>query len=361
MTDIRKSLEQLADSIESLQNQPTPTLEINDRSLSGDKINGGTITNFASLGIKDEARRLSLIVKDDGIHADAIYVKVIPNKLQINGNLNVKGEIFAEKLSVNEISADIRNERTSPLEFKGENQSAYGKGLVWTGGSYTKQFILQGNEDRLWSTEHIDLNQDKEYRINNVSVLSSTALGGSVTKSNLKSLGTLDSLRVAGSIEVDNFLKYDSKTQRFSLGADEANGMLALESLDHQFVIDPTANKKWKIGTYTTSDLQIITDDTTRITVEANGGVILHSKTTVQGKVGIGVKNFAEDADLTVAGPIRFANKKFEVSDGEPTHGSYAVGDIVWNSNPQPTGYVGWVCVREGTPGIWKPFGQISN
>ena len=44
-----------------------------------------------------------------------------------------------------------------------------------------------------------------------------------------------------------------------------------------------------------------------------------------------------------------------------PTAGSYALGDIVWNSNPQPTGYVGWVCIRAGTPGLWKSFGQISN
>ena len=44
-----------------------------------------------------------------------------------------------------------------------------------------------------------------------------------------------------------------------------------------------------------------------------------------------------------------------------PTAGVYAVGDIVWNTNAAPTGYVGWVCVRDGTPGIWKAFGAISS
>jgi hypothetical protein len=33
----------------------------------------------------------------------------------------------------------------------------------------------------------------------------------------------------------------------------------------------------------------------------------------------------------------------------------------VWNNNPQPTGYVGWVCTREGTPGDWSGFGLIAN
>ena len=44
-----------------------------------------------------------------------------------------------------------------------------------------------------------------------------------------------------------------------------------------------------------------------------------------------------------------------------PTTGVYAIGDIVWNTNPQPTGYVGWVCTRDGTPGLWKPFGAIGT
>ena len=45
----------------------------------------------------------------------------------------------------------------------------------------------------------------------------------------------------------------------------------------------------------------------------------------------------------------------------EPTSGSFRQGDIVWNENPIPTGYVGWICVRTGTPGEWKPFGQIGR
>ncbi len=54
MTDIRKSLESLAEVIEKIDNKPSPAPIINDRSLSGNKINGGIITNFASVGISDE-------------------------------------------------------------------------------------------------------------------------------------------------------------------------------------------------------------------------------------------------------------------------------------------------------------------
>jgi len=361
MAEIRKTLEALADSIEEIQNRPAPSIKINDRELSGNKINGGRITNFSSAGIKDEARDFVLKIKDDGIHVDAVYTKNIPNALSVGGDLKVNGEIFAQKLSVNEISADVRHERTSPLEFKGDSKPAYGKGLVWTGGSYTKQLMLQSNPDRLWSTEHFDLAAEKEYRISNIAVLTENALGNSVVNSNLKKVGTLNNLRVAGDLTVDEFFKYSSDTQRLSLGAEEASGMLTLGSFDHQFIVDPTLGRQWKVGTYTTSELQIVTDDTPRITIGANGNLTFHNKTVIQNRLGIGVKNFAEDADLTVAGPIRFQNKKFESGEAAPTSGVYVLGDIVWNSKPQPTGYVGWVCIREGAPGMWKGFGQIAN
>ena len=43
-----------------------------------------------------------------------------------------------------------------------------------------------------------------------------------------------------------------------------------------------------------------------------------------------------------------------------PTQGVYKKGAVVWNANPTPTGYVGWVCIMDGTPGEWKPVGQIG-
>jgi hypothetical protein len=59
-------------------------------------------------------------------------------------------------------------------------------------------------------------------------------------------------------------------------------------------------------------------------------------------------------------GPVKFENKKFLNGSGIPTSGTYRQGDIVWNENPVSTSYIGWVCVKAGTPGEWKPFGQIG-
>lgn len=43
-----------------------------------------------------------------------------------------------------------------------------------------------------------------------------------------------------------------------------------------------------------------------------------------------------------------------------PVSGTWAVGDIVWDTAPAAGGYIGWVCTTAGTPGTWKTFGAIT-
>jgi hypothetical protein len=43
-----------------------------------------------------------------------------------------------------------------------------------------------------------------------------------------------------------------------------------------------------------------------------------------------------------------------------PVTGTWAVGDIMWNTNPVAGGTIGWVCTTAGTSGTWKTFGTIA-
>lgn len=54
------------------------------------------------------------------------------------------------------------------------------------------------------------------------------------------------------------------------------------------------------------------------------------------------------------------ANHAQTTSSAEPTTGSYEKGHVVWNTNPVAGGFVGWICVTAGSPGVWKTFGAIS-
>lgn len=354
MSEIRKSLESLADAIEQIDNKPIPRAVIKDRELSGNKIHGGKITSFSSTGITDEAAVPILIVKNDGVHVDSIYVKTV------EGDVDVKGTLTATKLYVDEIVTDVKHQKTSPLEFHGGDKPAYNKGLLWTSSKSTKQFVLISNPDRVYSSESIDLHRSQSYMIGSNVVLSQNKLGNDVTESNLKKVGRLKGLTVRGEVNIDDMVRYHPDTEQFSIGTGDPKGIFSIESLDHQFIIDNDL-KDWKLGTWTTSDLHIITDDTVRITVERTGKTTLHSQTVFKESVGVKVKNPQNDVDLTVAGAVRFQNKKQETGDGVPRDGAYSKGDIVWNTDPKPGSYIGWVCTREGVPGMWSSFGQIVN
>lgn len=363
---IRDDLNNLATVIENLAYAEPAQPEIKFRSLSGDHIHGGKITKFQSAGIKDDSSRLVVLVNDDGILTDFIDVETLVGDVKVEGNLHVGGEITATKLHVNELSADIRHERTTPLEFVADEvNSIYGKGLQWKGLEHTRQLIYRANPDRIFSSESLDLGRDQHYSIDNIPVLTQDELGTTITKSNLQQVGSLRNLTVLGDVKIDEFVYWNAGTMRLGIGTDQPNGMLSLASLDAEFVIEPEGDSV-KLGTWTNSDVSVITDDTQRILISKNGHIHLgtkgstDAKVTIHGKLGVGVNNVEADVDLSIAGPIRVQNKKFEVGSGEPKTGSYKVGDIIWNESPKPTGYVGWICIKDGTPGIWKPFGQIG-
>ena len=77
------------------------------------------------------------------------------------------------------------------------NTTADGGGITLKGT--TDKTINWINSTTNWtSSEHFDLASGKEYKINNVSVLSATTLGSNVVNSSLTSVGTLTALTVSG-------------------------------------------------------------------------------------------------------------------------------------------------------------------
>ncbi len=363
--DLQNSLDSLGTAITDLANREPPAPVINDRSLSGNKINGGMITNFSSRGISDQSSRMILMVDDDGITVDTIDTDTLEGNVNVTGDLDVQGNITAQKLHVNELTADIRNERSTSLEFEGDIVA--GKGLVWKTSDYARQFVYNENPHRMFSSENIDLARSKHYSIGSVPVITETDLGSTIINSSLTNLGVLDSLSVNGNVDFDGYLFWEAESNRLGIGTQSPNATLSIANLDAEFIIDSENDSGIRIGNWTNDDLQIVTDDTTRLTVKANGNIIVGSQGSdnarvhVHGKLGVGVANIDSDVSLSTAGPIKFDGRKMENGAAAPTAGVYAVGDIVWNTNPTPTGYVGWVCVRDGTPGVWKAFGAISS
>ena len=365
INEIKKGLTDLGDAIETVANRVVPDKELTDKSISGNKIQGGKITLFKSTGIEDLAGKKALVVDNDGILVDNIKASTISGGAKVTGDITIEGELTTQKLHVNELTADVRNERTSSLTFNSESgDTPWGKGLQWQTADQTKQFILQ--DQGIWSSESIDLTRDKSFSIDKVNVLSSDTLGETVLKSSLTTVGTLTNLKTTGSLEVDEFMFYDANHSRLGIGTEGPNGQLSVGSIDSEFIVDPGI-RKVTLGTYTTSDLEIVTDNTPRLTIENNGNIVLGTKgnsnprISLHGKVGVNIASPGEDADLSVSGPIKFMNKVFAVGDATPVSGAWQTGDIVWRTNPAEGGHVGWVCTRSGAPGSWSPFGRIEK
>lgn len=253
------------------------------------------------------------------------------------------------------------------LEFKATTESSnYGKGIIWTGQGATKQFVY-AKEDKLHSTENISLAKDRSFIIDGNPVISATEIGPGVTKSNLRQVGRLKGLIVDGDLSVNQYLHYNSVSDRLGLGTDTPNAALSVSEDGIEVIIGTTDSVKAKIGTHASHDLDIVTDSTPRITVEGGGNIKLGNRNfgpiqvAVHGKMSVNVKTIDTRVDLHVAGGIKFNERIHQYAAGIPEFGTAERGDIIWNSEPELGKSVGWVCVRSGSPGGWLPFGEIKN
>jgi hypothetical protein len=254
----------------------------------------------------------------------------------------------------------------SLLSFSTENgHDNYGKGLSWSGHGSEKQFLL-AEPDKFYSTENIDLAKNKSLFINSNPVISEDALGPTVVKSNIKQLGRLKSLSVDGDMSVNEFLFYNSNTNRLGLGTDQPNAAISIVDEGVEIIIGAEDSCKAKIGTFGNHEIAIVTDDKERISIDLSGNIKLGDikngpiRTSIYGKLYVGTKDPDPRVDLHVEGPIKFNGYRHEYSHAVPTLGDYRKGDIIWNEDPKMGGCVGWVCVRSGTPGGWLPFGEIK-
>ena len=127
--NLDKALAFLGTSLQSLVQQANGPVDLDNlhtrilkRSLTGDHLNGGTVINFASTGIKDESTKQQILVKDSGVELGNLLVG------QVKGNLSVENSITARSivvdvLEVKELKTDLKLGQSAPLEItvsKGE-------------------------------------------------------------------------------------------------------------------------------------------------------------------------------------------------------------------------------------------------
>lgn len=238
-----------------------------------------------------------------------------------------------------------------------------GKGILWQGSDYTKQLVFQ--DGKLFSSETVNLAKGKNISINDIPVINEDSLGTSIVKSNLREVGQLNGLIVNGSFRVNNYLVFDSNSDRLGLGTDEPNSALSIVDGAVEIGLGSRDYSEGSIGTFNNAPLHIVTGDSPRISIGADGDIQLGNrnngdiKVQVHGSLGINVSSIDNRSKLHVNGAIKFNDNIHLKGSEAPAGGSFTQGDIVWNSNPTSGSYIGWVCVKPGNPGLWSPFGEI--
>lgn len=261
-------------------------IDLKKNSISGDVVDGGTITNFSSTGIKDLSKETVLEINND-----------ITN---VYNDLFVRGKINCQTLQYNRAqvpSLDV-----------------------------TEAVRIDGNE-----------------------VIWKTRLGKSVKESSLRKVGILDDLEVKETLYV--------KDGRVGVNTTVPNKSFAVRSQGIEVVIGADDATGF-VGTFEPRPFAIGTDDKKIIYIATDGKVTIHNSTSIEGKLGIGIRNPQED--LEVKGNIKFHDKTFSSGNAIPTTGVWSKGSIVWNSEPDLDQPVGWVCLKGGSPGHWRPFGTIN-
>lgn len=283
-------------------------------------------------------------------------LKAKNSEVAIFGTLSVSSDVRVEgTLHVNKLVADTRVERDSSLTFQSNStESIYGKGLLWKGEGHTKSFYLGTNIDRFISTENIDLSDNRAYYIGASKVLDANGLGDGIKNSSLTRVGVLENLEVNGTFRVREYLELSGNTVTVTRP-------LSIQDLTGNLTFN--ANQ---LAT-TSKDFTLVADGEKIISKDNLGNLALGDKDrtdrviSAYGKLSVNVTNPDPEAELQVDGMVMFGGKKFINAARTPDAGVWTKGDITWNSQPEDTGFIGWVCITGGKPGVWKPFGYIGK
>ncbi len=198
------------------------------------------------------------------------------------------------------------------------------------------------------------LNVMEALMIDHNEVVWKNALGKSVKKSNLEELGILKNLQVRNTFYVAN--------GRVGVNTTAPSADFSVNAGGYEIITKMHEHNAF-IGTHSHVAFAIGTDDSPRLMCRANGDIVVGNENTkpvkmnVWGQLGVGVKYPQES--LHVDGNIKFAERVFTAGVQEPKEGRWDTGSIVWNERPEKNLPVGWICIKGGKPGSWRPFGMV--
>ena len=291
---------------------PESAVNLENFTISGDKIVGGIIKRFESTGIQDDATSCQVTILDE---ATVIENKLIVQDAEIKGNLVIDGDLILR----GEIPTD------SPFYKDLVEHSA---GLLKL--SMDGQFFLQYADkvfDRI-KADGIDLSK---LTIGGNEILKGNKLGYFITDTNIQKLGELRSLTVNGETNLTNTVFVRNK--RVGINTEEPSGVLSIWDEECEVIWRKLRQNESCFGSIRNQRVILSSFDKTNLILEIDGSVTID-------KLNIGA-----------AGIVQVSS-----SATIPKHDAKK-GTILFNENPEVGQPVGWVSLGGAK---WYGFGIIS-
>lgn len=247
------------------------------------------------------------------IENDRVVIKKLALE-ELSGDLTVSGTLTVDNLVVknaeetaNSTPADLGNWETA------QESDLQTKGFTWTWANGTTHLAYRTG-GKIWTSGHLDLEPSKSYMIDGIAVLSKNELGSQITKSKLKEVGSLRELTVLGNTALGEFAIFNAGINRLGLNTEEPNGTLSIVENGVELVVTSQKENVGHVGTYTNSDLEILTDNTARITVKNTGQIIFGNPSTNNADVKIygtlHVETIVSDNRIDRYQPLEFKSSK---------------------------------------------------
>lgn len=303
-TALSTMLENKIDTIKFPENSiPWSSIKTNEVVISGNSVVGGIITKFGSTGIDDQSTGCVITILDSAV---VVENNLVTADLTVHGNLEIKGEVDQSSPFYTQLTNSITNKVHSELNTD----------------------LFAGFSDIIFDkikTEGLDLNK---ITVGNSEVINGTRLGYNITDSNLQRIGLLKELQVQGESLLAETLYVGSK--RVGVNTVEPSAALAVWDEDIEVTVSKQKDGTGRIGTPRAQSLVLGSN--------RNNNVILNTDGSTQ-------------IDNLRIGPMQFGS-----SDRPPSYAS-TKGHVIFNTNPNVGGPLGWVCLGDAK---WANFGIID-
>lgn len=291
------------------QSIPAKSINFEDFQLSGNAVKGGIITEFSSTGIDDRTTQVAITLLDNATVIENNLLTqdlTVEGSMTINGNFIVNGDVPEDSAFFNRLVTRTSENTVNRLD-----------NTLFDG--YSK-LIFNRIKD-----QGIDLNR---ITINGNEVIKDNQLGPGVIESNLQKLGLLKELQVIGESLLAETLYVTSK--RVGINTIEPSSALTIWDDEVEIVALKKQKDTGVIGTPRQQRLILSSNSNENIVLNTDGSVQINE--------------------------LRMGRLRFTCADQPPNYVSEK-GHVVWNTNPNLGGPLGWVCLGAAN---WANFGIID-